>query len=245
TPGLASGSTGFFASKEYLLLFSEKKLRGFLIYAWPDYNVLEIGRGGVSFYVVATESGFKMLNQFGKAVDVEEVEAFGFSGCQGLASNRGYIWSRTLPLLKKAIFVGYGPDTFAAHFPNHDYLGKLRVWGSGIFTMIEKPHNLFLQVGINSGLISLLAILVLFAVYLYESICLYWRCCFCRASEIVGLGLMAAVVAYLVAAMFNDSIVGIAPVFWGVLGMGIAANRINLGAMNDERKIWNESNRAD
>lgn len=219
---------GFFTSKEYLLIFPEKKMRGFLIYTWPEQNVFEIGRGGVSFYVANTDKGFKLINQFGKPVDVQEVEAFGFAGCQGLASNRGYIWSRTLPMLKKTLLVGYGPDTFAFHFPNHDYLGKLRVWPSGIFTMIEKPHNLYLQIAINSGMISLLAILTLFAVYLRESAKIYWKCRFESFSEIAGLGIMAAVVAYLVAAIFNDSIVGIAPVFWGLLGMGIAANRINL-----------------
>lgn len=225
----ASGTgRGFFTSKEYLLIFPEKKMRGFLIYAWPEYNVFEIGRGGVSFYVVNTDRGFKLINQFGKPVDVQEVEAFGFAGCQGLASNRGYIWSRTLPMLKKTLLVGYGPDTFAFHFPNHDYLGKLRVWPSGIFTMIEKPHNLYLQIAINSGMISLFAILALFAVYLRESAKIYWKCRFESLSEIAGLGIMAAIVAYLVAAIFNDSIVGIAPVFWGLLGMGIAANRINL-----------------
>lgn len=225
----ASGTgRGFFTSKEYLLIFPEKKMRGFLIYAWPEHNVFEIGRGGVSFYVVNTHKGFKLINQFGKPVDVQEVEAFGFAGCQGLASNRGYIWSRTLPMLKKALLVGYGPDTFAFHFPNHDYLGKLRVWPSGIFTMIEKPHNLYLQIAVNSGMISLLAILALFAAYLRESAKIYWKCRFESFSESAGLGIMAAVVAYLVAAIFNDSIVGIASVFWGLLGMGIAVNRINL-----------------
>lgn len=226
---IASGTdNGFFTSKEYLLIFPEKKMRGFLIYAWPEHNVLEIGRGGVSFHVVATDKGFKLINQFGRPVDVREVDAFGFADCQGLASNRGYIWSRTLPLLKKALLVGYGPDTFAFHFPNDDYLGKLRVWNSGLFTMIEKPHNLYLQIAINSGMISLFAILALFAVYLHASAKIYWKCRFESFSEIAGLGIMAAVVAYLVAAVFNDSIVGIAPVFWGLLGMGIAANRINL-----------------
>lgn len=238
----ASGTgSGFFASKEYLVLFPEKKMRGFLIYAWPEHNVLEIGRGGVSFYVVATGSGFKLINQFGKAVDIQEVETLGFAGCQGLGSNRGYIWSRTLPMLKKALLIGYGPDTFAFHFPNHDYLGKLRVWPGGIFTMIEKPHNLYLQIAINSGVISLLAILALFAVYLHASAKIYWKCRFENFSEMSGLGIMAAIVAYLVAAFFNDSIVGIAPVFWGLLGMGIAANRINLDSKKQLKRVEAET----
>jgi len=223
---VAIASDTFFQSKQYLLLFPEKKLRGFLIYAWPQHNVLEIGRGGVSFHLVAVNGVFKFLNQFGRPVDIQPVETFGFANHLRFASNRGYIWSRTLPLLKDTLFIGFGPDTFAAHFPNHDYLGKLKVWGSGVYTMIEKPHNLFLQIAINSGLISLAAILALLGAYFYESFKLYRNSGFNTFSESVGVSACAAVIAYLVAGIFNDSIAGIAPVFWSILGLGIATNQI-------------------
>ncbi len=225
--GSVASSTAF-ASKEYLVVFPEKRMRGFMIYAWPEFNVLEIGRGGVSFYLLAAADGFKLLNQYGKPAENREVEVWGFKNRQHFASNRGYIWSRTLPLLKRTLLIGFGPDTFAAHFPNHDCMGKLKTWpGGGLFTMIEKPHSQYLQIAINSGLISLFAMLVMFAVFLYESASIYWSCKFNGFAEIMGVGLSAAVLAYLIAAIFNDSVVSVAPVFWSLLGMGIAANRIN------------------
>jgi O-antigen ligase len=198
-----------------------------MFYVWPEQSVIEIGRGGVSFYLTYTQNGFMFLNQFCQPVDIKEVESIGFRGLEGFASNRGYIWSRSLPLLKHALFVGYGPDTFAAHFPNHDYIGKLKVWGGGIFTMIEKPHNLYLQIAINSGILSLIAVLALFFRYLLTSAKAYWKCDYSRFTEISGIAIFAAVVAYLIISIFNDSVVAVAPVFWSLLGLGIATNRIN------------------
>lgn len=214
-------------SKEYLVVFPDKKLLGFMFYVWPNHGVLEIGRGGVSFFIKRIENGFKLLNQFGRPVELTEVEAIGFKGRERFAGNRGYIWSRTLPMLKNARLIGYGPDTFAAHFPNHDYIGKLKVWGGGIYTMIEKPHDLYLQIAVNSGILSLLAALSLFVCYLLESAKIYWRSNFSQMTDFAGVAITAAVTAYLIAGIFNDSVVGVAPVFWGLLGLGIATNRIN------------------
>lgn len=213
--------------KKYLVVFPEKKLRGYVVIACPKFNVLQISRGGISFYLVYTNTGFKLLDQHLKPSEIKEIETFGFEGREGFASNRGYIWSRSIPLLKHTILLGFGPDTFAAHFPNHDYLGKLKTWGSGIFQMIEKPHNIFLQIALNTGLSSLIAILALLAVYLYESASLYWNSRLEQLQEVAGLGISTAVVAYLAAGIFNDSAVTVAPVFWSLLGMGMATNRIN------------------
>jgi len=44
---------------------------------------------------------------------------------------RGYIWSRSLPLLRNTILVGYGPDTFAMNFPQHDIAGKVKAYPKG------------------------------------------------------------------------------------------------------------------
>ena len=42
----------------------------------------------------------------------------------------------------------------------------------------------------------------------------------------VGFGLFAAVLVYLIAAIANDSNVCTAPMFWGMLGLGLATNRM-------------------
>jgi O-antigen ligase len=51
------------------------------------------------------------------------IDSTGFNGRETLGSGRGYIWSRTIPLLKETVFLGHGPDTFAIYFPQYDYIG--------------------------------------------------------------------------------------------------------------------------
>lgn len=222
---LSLSSTTLPLADVYLVVPQEGKSPGFRIALWPKQKIVKIDRLGTFFFIVFTEGGFKFIDPQGRYVDLKPVKVWGFENSQGFASNRGYIWSRTFPLLRDAIFIGYGPDTFAAHFPNHDYFGKLKVWRN-VGAVMEKPHNLYLQIFFNSGLISLLAILALFAVFLRDSARLYWNCGFTELTEISGVAVSLAVVGYLVAAIFNDSVVAVAPVFWGLLGLGIAVNRM-------------------
>ena len=42
----------------------------------------------------------------------------------------------------------------------------------------------------------------------------------------MGAAIFLSITAYLVAGMFNDSIVAVAPLFWILLGMGIGINRM-------------------
>ena len=48
-----------------------------------------------------------------------------------------------------------------------------------------------------------------------------------RSEQCFGISVMLAVIGYLAAAMFNASVVSVAPVFWILLGTGAALNTIN------------------
>ncbi len=82
----------------------------------------------------------------------------GLEGRERIVSGRGYIWSRTIPLLKKYILLGGGQDTFTVLFPNHDYLGKAQ-WGDKDL-IITKPHCMYLQIAVQSGILSLIALFI-------------------------------------------------------------------------------------
>lgn len=209
-----------------LVEFTENKLRGFIICVWPDKSLLRIGRGGVNFFLAYTTDGFKLVSPGGRACVFKDVESWGFKGRENFGSGRGYIWSRTLPLLKKTLLIGFGPDTFIAHFPNYDHLGKLRFWGSGLNLLIEKPHCLYLQIAVNIGVIALLAILVFWGGYLLQSARLYFFVELNGFLIVSGAAIFVSVISYLVNGIFNDSMVGTSPVFWGLLGMGLAINRM-------------------
>lgn len=155
-----------------------------------------------------------------------EAPSIGFEGKEKLGSARGYIWSRSLPILLDHLLIGTGPDTFFAEFPQGDYLAKLYAYNSAQM-LVDKPHNLYLQIGIQQGGISLLAFLVLVGAYLVESFRLYALRKDYSTQQTIGAALTLAIVGYLGAGFFNDSIVAIAPIFWALLGIGIAVNHIN------------------
>jgi O-antigen ligase len=153
----------------------------------------------------------------------KEIEAAGFSGMESLGSNRGYIWSRSIPLLKDTVILGHGPDTFPIYFPQYDYVGKLRSYQTGVI-FVDKPHNMYLQTAINTGIISLLALLAIFGIYFVSSFKLYFKEEFTSFLPTAGLACFAAFIGYTAAGMFNDSVVSVAPVFWVLLGSGIGIN---------------------
>lgn len=161
-----------------------------------------------------------------EAIDLDFPETIGFNGKEKLASARGYIWSRSLPLLKDTLILGSGPDTFSFDFPQHDMLGKLYAYGTTNM-IISKAHNLFLQIGLNNGVIALIAFVILIMVYIVDSFKLYALKNKYDEKQILGSILSLSVIGYLFTGLFNDSVICVAPIFWIILGVGAAVNFIN------------------
>ena len=154
----------------------------------------------------------------------------GFDGKERLGSSRGYIWSRTFPLLSKCLVTGYGADTFTYEFPQNDVLAKYysyEPFNEGFYVTVDKPHNLYIQMFFSNGLIALIAFLGICVFYLVDCFRLYALRREYRAEQIMGAAVMLGIVGYLAAGMFNDSTVHVAPVFWILLGTGAALNTIN------------------
>ena len=178
--------------------------------------------------LVLTQGGMKSIsNRWMTYRANKEIEIFGFAGRETIGTNRGYIWSRTLPLLKDTRLIGFGPDTFPMYFPQYDYLAKLKLYeNGGIF--VDKAHNMYLQTAVNTGVISLLALLALFGIYFVSSIKIYIKEEFTTFFPIAGLACFAAFCAYAATGLFNDSVVSVAPVFWALMGLGIGINAMLL-----------------
>ena len=155
---------------------------------------------------------------------MQDVERAGFRGRESFATYRGLIWSMTLPLLKDTVLLGTGTDTFACYYPQNNY--KDLYYYTGDVTASSRPHSLYLKVAVESGVVALLAMLVFFGWYLIQSLKIYWKGEFTSLSARVGFACFLAVTVYLVCGLTNDSMITVAPVFWGILGIGMAANRI-------------------
>lgn len=159
-------------------------------------------------------------------IDLDFPETIGFNGKEKLASSRGYIWSRSIPLLKDTLILGSGPDTFSFDFPQHDLLGKLYAYDTTNM-IISKAHNLFLQIGLNNGVVALIAFVILIMVYIVDSFKLYALKNKYDEKQILGSILALSVIGYLFTGLFNDSVICVAPIFWIILGVGAAVNFIN------------------
>lgn len=194
-----------------------------------DKVLLHLTKGAISFNFDITNNVVSVVDNKGRNVDLNPVEKWGFEGKERIGSSRGYIWSRSIPLIKNTKLIGYGPDTFAIYFPQNDFKGKLYAyWGEegAMWQTVDKAHNMYLQTAINTGCVSLLAMLAIFIMYFVSCIKLYIKSEFNNFSSIVGVSIFVAVFGYLGSAFFNDSIVSVAPVFWVLLSMGIATNYI-------------------
>lgn len=171
-----------------------------------------------------SDEGYYHINIYGKPDKIISAPHALFSDYEPYASGRGYIWSRTIPMLKKYFILGSGADTFAIAFPQQDYVG---LYNNGYSEqLMTKPHNLYLQMGVQTGVLSLIAYLVFYAMYFISSIKLYIKCKFKSYYSQVGIAILVASVSYMVVSFANDSTLTVAPVFWGLMGLGISVNRL-------------------
>ncbi len=168
--------------------------------------------------------GYYYYSAYGRITKIEKAETAIFTNYSSLFSGRGHLWARTIPLLKDYLFIGSGPDTFTLVYPQKDYVAAAQRGFLG--QIISKPHNLYLQIGVQTGVVSLLAYLALNIIYLLECIKLYFKSSAHTFGEYIGVAIMVAIIGYLISGIINDSTVTIAPVYWCLIGMGLAVNRL-------------------
>lgn len=160
------------------------------------------------------EDSLEMLDQKGSSIVLENPPVLGFNGMESRFSCRGYIWSRSLPLLFVHPLLGVGSDAFVFAFPQGDYPGKFNMFGTP-YMLIDKPHSFYLQYGIQQGIPALF---ILLWIILQSGISgvrnalrkeeLFWKYPY-----------VAALGGFLVAAVFNDSLVTTTMFLWLALGI--------------------------
>ncbi|MBQ4506388.1 MAG: O-antigen ligase family protein [Firmicutes bacterium] len=248
---------------EYVRVYmhdEENKIYSFMDERFHDYITFqfieESGRYRFATYkrnwdFIFTEYTALFEAPSGKLITLGKVDKWGFEGRYNLGSGRGYIWSRSIPMLKDTIFIGHGADTFCAYFPNDDYAGKYSFSRFGHldsrFNLIyDKPHDMYLQTAINTGITSLIAQLGIFFFYFRDSLKTGFGFGKKRRESGAeaetskakipgkgsGLGILRyaaagcflGVASFLAVGLFNDSSVSTAPFFYAVLGLGFAIN---------------------
>lgn len=217
--------------------FSYAKLSGIDEGAEPPV-VLEMTYNGLKTFnfMLDSEKGVVLADSCPlQEMEIDYPETIGFKGKEKLGSARGYIWSRSLPMMKQTMLVGNGPDTYALEFPQNDLLGKW--WAYDTPNMIvDKAHSLYMAIFINNGGLALFGFLIMLGAYLIQSFKLYALKGYYENKEILGIATTLAVVGYLGAGVFNDSVVSVAPIFWILLGAGMGINYLINKEVSDNQK---------
>ncbi len=190
----------------------------------PNIVMMSVNGQEAFLFKADTMEGVTMSDSYPvQTIQIDYPDTVGFKGKEKLGSARGYIWSRSIPMMKDTFLIGYGPDTYVIKFPQNDFLGKWWAYDTPRMT-VDKVHSMYLQYFINNGGLALIGFLVLVITYIVQCFKLYAFRGIYEDKEIIGIATFLAVIGYLGAAIFNDSVVSIAPIFWILLGTGIAIN---------------------
>ena len=132
-----------------------------------------------------------------------------------ILSNRGYIWHYVDGLIKDNYIFGYGPDSLYYYFPQINTDGD--IYMPGIF--VDKPHNMYLQVWIDTGIFGLIGFMTLLVGLLLKS------------NKAIDLekdlykntyfkALMLVIGAYMLQGIVNDNHMTIQPIVYLIMGIG-------------------------
>lgn len=189
-----------------------------------DILYMELGYDDtIDFY--ATKDGFFLIGQNGAAlseVPRSRIKSEALKKLYPIATGRGYSWVNTLPILKECLLIGKGPGHFAYSFVQNEVVGLINTHGS-CKLMVDKPHNWYLQIAVNTGMVSLVVVLTLFFRYFKGGLGVYMVRPGVRAGDTFEKALWSGLLAFCVSGIVNDSIVAVNPMFWMLLGVGCCA----------------------
>lgn len=127
----------------------------------------------------------------------------------GSASSRTNIYKMAFKAFLDKPLLGEGPDTFGLRLKN-DYSKEYYKHMSIYNEAVDKAHNEYLEYAVSGGIFTLISYLALVLFALYK---LYYK----RKNEDFVI-IMLGILAYLIQAFANISVIMVAPLFWILLG---------------------------
>lgn len=193
----------------------QEENRSWVIMEWKDV-VWRFCREG--------DGPYEYINLYGKPDTISNAATV-LPGYERAMSGRGYLWGRIIPLLKDRLLIGTGPDTFVLAFPQDDYMMRINTSKRMLMETPAKAHSMYLQTAVQTGIASLICLLLFWAIYFKESVCALRKRKNRDHAWWMAAGICLGIAGYLLMGLLNDSVVAVAPLFWGMLGVGIALNR--------------------
>lgn len=176
---------------------------------WKNTGILLICFIIITAYLFSGISPSKTMKKFNSIID--DVKTFSEEGfADKLGSTRIEIWKMTLKLIEKKPFFGCGPDNLRMGLINNCY-NEFTIYLVTHNGIVDKAHNEYLQIAATIGVPALIVYLFFIYLILSSKIKLVFKDKICFIFVI-------AITSYLIQAFFNISTVGIAPLFWMLLG---------------------------
>lgn len=134
-----------------------------------------------------------------------------------IITGRGYIWRKTVPVLKNTVLFGHGAGTFAFYFKQFDYAGLLNSQGE-VDLMIDRPHSWYLQMAYSQGIFCMMAVVALIATVCVSGIKRFTS----KKPELkkgaIDMAAVTAIIAFCIFEGITDGSVSVNPLLWVVLG---------------------------
>lgn len=184
--------------------------------------VIEINAAGHDYRFSYENGSYCYVNNLFKIDPIVTAPSAIFTNYDRLFSGRGYIWSRSIPLLKNSLILGTGADSFCFVYPHNDYIARTNAGYQNRLT--TRPHNIYLQTGIQYGVPALICYLFFILMYIVQTFRLCWKADYKNSYYCLALGIFLGIIGYFVMGLTNDSCVAVAPVAWLILGLGYALN---------------------
>jgi len=128
-----------------------------------------------------------------------------------MGSGRIEIWNMTLKLIAKKPILGCGPDNLMDSLIKYcpyevlEFVTRTKV-------LADKAHNEYLQIAATIGIPALIVYLIFISKILLPKLKNIFK-------DKVSLLLTLTIISYLTQAFFNISTIGVAPLYWMILGL--------------------------
>lgn len=202
----------------YFLLFYPKKLKVVKIYLTAILAII--------FVIVLYANIHPELPKFlQNRVTQEAVRQLSIK--QALSNERFSAWKIMINEIKDRPILGWGPENLAVGFDkNYDSNITPSPWW-------DRAHNIFLDAGVQAGILGLIAQIALFAVLL-------WQLQKAKRNEensLICHGLQTAIIGYLVAGFFSLNTLSIDIILFLIIGYSLYLSRENkIEIENDTKK---------
>ena len=160
---------------------------------------------------VPATSKLSFENRVYAAEDVFELPVLPVSGVSA-GSGRAYIWGKTIDLTMGKPLFGYGLDTLMYHFPHYNIDARAGMRSEK--TIVDKPHSMYIGVFYGTGIIGLIG----FSGLAIITTLMAFKAVFSRRL-INATAFGIAWLAFLIQALFNDTLPGTAAPMWAIAGM--------------------------